>query len=144
MTNTTGQDLTASFKRTLTPLIVGYVVSIAARHGFHISDDQTASTITAGATMAYYVAVRYLETHSSSKFGWLLGAAKSPVYVDPPAVVTDDAGTHVVEAPEDASAVDEPVDTDPPAVDVPVVDQVLPLLPVTKPVRKSTQRPKKT
>ncbi len=94
-------DLAPSFIRTLVPLIVGYLVSLGARYGFDINDDQAASLITVGATYAYYVVVRYLETHSNSRFGWLLGSARTPTYVTPPAQVIDDGSSYTVEAPED-------------------------------------------
>lgn len=75
-------DLVSSFVRTLVPLVVGWVVSVAARHGWSINDDQAASAITALSAYAYYVLVRLLETRANSKAGWLLGVAKQPVYTE--------------------------------------------------------------
>lgn len=89
--------LRASFTRTLVPLIVGYVVSLAARHGWHINDDQAASTITAVGAYLYYAAARFLETHASSKFGWLLGDARQPVYpTATPLSAVQSSGSHVL------------------------------------------------
>lgn len=89
-------DLQASFIRTFVPLLVGVLVSWAARYGFEIDDDQAASALTAIFAFVFYAVVRYLETHRSSAFGWLLGSARQPTYVTPPAVVTDVDGERTV------------------------------------------------
>jgi hypothetical protein len=89
-------DMQASFIRTFVPLIVGVLVSFAARHGFDIDSDQAASALTAVFAFVFYAVVRYLETHRNSAFGWLLGSAKQPTYVSPPAVVVDADGERTV------------------------------------------------
>jgi len=75
-----------SVLRTVVPLIVGALITIGIKAGFNIDEASVTPAITALVTAIYYVVVRYLETHASSQFGWLLGLASQPVYVPP---VTD-------------------------------------------------------
>lgn len=88
---TTPMQLTPSLVRTLVPIIVGYLVSLAARHGWHLNDDNASALITAGVSFVYYAVVRVLEVHCNEQMGWLLGLAKAPAYspAEPPASAPD-------------------------------------------------------
>ena len=67
------------YVRTFVPIIVTYLAALLAHYGLSI-DDASLSTLVGGAVGgAYYVAVRYLESHQA-KWGWLLGAPHAPVY----------------------------------------------------------------
>lgn len=85
-------DLAPSFIRTLVPLIVGPLI---ARYGFDANDPTTAIMISAAASYLYYVISRVLELKAPT-LGYLLGVAKQPTYVSPPAVVSDEDGTRFV------------------------------------------------
>jgi len=73
-----------SLIRTIVPLIVGQILTWAAAQGIIDSTGQVSALLivilTTAFTTAYYTIARYLETFVSSKFGWLLGAAKAPNY----------------------------------------------------------------
>lgn len=74
-----------SLVRTVVPLIVGAVISFFITRGIPLDPEfETSLTIalTAGFTGIYYIAVRLFETYLSPKFGWLLGLAKQPVYIE--------------------------------------------------------------
>lgn len=105
-------DLGSSFIRTLEPMTVGLVTALLIRHGVHLDATATAllSQMVAG---GFYVGVRLVEHYVSPKFGWLLGLAKPPAYVEPPAVITDASGTRAVVPP----AVETDVDKIPEGVD---------------------------
>lgn len=85
-------DLAPSFIRTAVPLIVGPLI---ARYGFDVNDPTTALMISGVAGYLYYIIVRLLELKAPT-LGYLLGLAKQPTYVSPPAVITDEDGTRVV------------------------------------------------
>lgn len=73
--------LWASIVRTVTPVIVGYALSLFVLLGLEVGDELTLAlegVVTAVLTGAYYVIVRLLEVYVTPKFGWLLGLAKSP------------------------------------------------------------------
>lgn len=73
-----------SVVRTVVPYIVGAVISWFAMAGIEVDPDLKANltvAVTAGIGTLYYLAVRLLETYVAPKFGWLLGLAKSPVYL---------------------------------------------------------------
>lgn len=76
-------DLAVSIIRTIVPLIVGTVVTMLASRGINL-DDGTKSALQDAMvgvfTALYYAVVRFLEVKFSSKFGWLLGYAKTPTY----------------------------------------------------------------
>lgn len=78
--------LWASIVRTLTPLIVGYVITWVTGLGVAV-DDQFGPLLTvvvAGAISGlYYIVVRILETYVAPRIGWLLGLAKSPTSYTP-------------------------------------------------------------
>lgn len=90
--SSTGADLFASVIRTIVPLIVGPLI---ARFGFDPDDPGTTLWISAVASGIYYLVVRLLELKAPT-LGYLLGVAKQPTYVNPPAIVTDEEGTHTV------------------------------------------------
>jgi hypothetical protein len=77
-----------SLIRTWVPLLVGAVLTWLAReYDLVIDEDTTMSTITAATgivTGVYYAIVRLLEEKVAPGYGWLLGAAKKPVYTPPP------------------------------------------------------------
>jgi hypothetical protein len=78
--------LLTSIVRTVTPAIVGFVVSWFTSRG--ITPDPELETnlaliIALVATGLYYVLVRLLETYVTPRFGWLLGVAKSPAAYTP-------------------------------------------------------------
>jgi hypothetical protein len=93
MTDPTAGDLVksgasailASIVRTVVPLLVGLLVAGFSKIGVPVDDDSVAAVVnglvSAGVAAAYYVVARLLEVFASSKFGWLLGFAKAPVYV---------------------------------------------------------------
>lgn len=88
------KDLFVSQVRTATPQVFGLVAAWLLNR-FHVIDTDGALTLAFGFVLAqvYYFVVRILERVRSSKWGWLLGAAKAPVYpsgsvtVIPPATV---------------------------------------------------------
>lgn len=79
------RSLFDSIVRTFVPIIVGAVVGWFVTAGITLDPEfETALTLVVGAAFSgiYYVAVRVFETYVSPKFGWLLGLAKEPVYVE--------------------------------------------------------------
>jgi hypothetical protein len=73
-------DLALSLWRTCVPYIVAFLGVQAARLGVHIDNATVTSALTTGFGTAYYAAFRYLEAHAGTRWGWFLGAAKSPSY----------------------------------------------------------------
>lgn len=82
-------DLPPSFVRTAVPLIVG---PLAARYGFSADDPDQVMVLSGLLGWIYYVVVRVLELKAPT-LGYLLGVAKPPTYLSPPAVVIDEEGT---------------------------------------------------
>lgn len=77
--------LVDSVIRTFVPIIVGAVLSWFVTAEIPLDPEfEIALTVavTALLTALYYVAVRLFETYVSPKFGWLLGMAKAPEYLD--------------------------------------------------------------
>jgi len=78
----TPQEIKTSVIRTVTPMVVGFVVAILAARGiegdaeFKANLFATAQLLVSG---VYYVVVRFIEI-KYPKFGILLGVAKSPEY----------------------------------------------------------------
>ena len=74
-------DFVASVIRTVTALVVGSAITFAAKVGVQI--DSASATLIVGqlVTAAWYSAVRWLESRVDPRFGWLLGLAKAPTYV---------------------------------------------------------------
>lgn len=85
-------DLAPSFVRTAVPLIVG---PLLARYGFQADDPDVVMLLSAGLGWLYYVIVRLCELKAPT-LGYLLGIAKSPTYLSPPAVVIDEDGTRSI------------------------------------------------
>ncbi len=73
------EDLWYSIRRTVIPLVVGWLLAQAARYGFTIPEDALVGIIEPLFAGAYYVAVRWLEM-KFPKLGVLLGALKQPHY----------------------------------------------------------------
>ena len=98
---TNAVDLTPSFVRTAVPLIVG---PLLARYGFDADDPNVVMLLSAGLGWLYYVIVRLLE-QKAPNLGYLLGMAKQPTYVNPPATVMDEHGTrHIADDAEGGSS----------------------------------------
>lgn len=73
--------LGASVVRTVTPLLVGFVVVLLAKIGFQWTPSAEALLVAAQiVTAAYYFLVRLFEEYVSPKFGVLLGKVGSPEY----------------------------------------------------------------
>lgn len=91
----TASALWASIVRTIVPLIVGGVLSLAVAINVPLDPEfetLLAALLTALLTALYYVAVRLFETYISPKLGWLLGYAKSP-----DSYSEDTPGKHIAE-----------------------------------------------
>lgn len=77
-------SLVASFIRTYVPIIVTTIAAWLLSKGI-VVDEQATAGLVAGLSGiiggAYYALVRFLERRFP-QLGWLLGAAKQPVYVE--------------------------------------------------------------
>lgn len=95
-----------SFVRTIVPILVANVVALLTGFGLAL-DPEFQGSLTAVLTGAlaalYYIVVRVLEVYVTPKFGWLLGLARTPVYVksEEPIANTDIV---VIQQPADGSA----------------------------------------
>lgn len=79
--------------RTLVPMGVGVLATwLATRFGI-VFDEQASTGLTTFVTgvvsAVYYLVIKWAEKHFPQA-GWLLGYAKTPVYVDPSATVRVD------------------------------------------------------
>jgi hypothetical protein len=64
------------------PVIVGVLVALGVKAGYHVDPNgPVEAEVTTVVTGGYYAAVRWLEVHVNTKFGWLLGATGAPKYV---------------------------------------------------------------
>lgn len=93
------QQMTPGAVRTATPFIIGLLGSWLTRQGLNINDDLLAAVLVPVYGYSYYLVARFLEVYVSPRWKYILGlgiVGTPPVYVDPPAVVTDRAGTEVV------------------------------------------------
>lgn len=72
-------DTLLAVRRTLVPLLVGYVVSLLARQGLNVSDDMAAIALQGGITSLYYGALRWIEQRKPAA-GKLLGGEAAVVY----------------------------------------------------------------
>lgn len=71
-----------SIVRTVTPIVVGVLVTLLARVGFEWTPSPEAIIIvSAGVSSVWYVIVRLLETRGRDAWGWLLGLPSQPQYV---------------------------------------------------------------
>ena len=74
-------NLAISVIRTWVPIIVGVILTFAAKAGFNIDSEALTIVITGIITGMYYLVVRFAETHFGSSWGWLLGKASRPAYL---------------------------------------------------------------
>lgn len=72
-------NLLVSLRRTLVPVLVGFLLSQAARVGFDIPAEQLTGVLEALVTGSYYAVVRIAEQYAPA-LGILLGASKQPRY----------------------------------------------------------------
>jgi hypothetical protein len=72
-------NLLVSLRRTLVPVLVGFLLSQAARAGFDIPAEQLTGVLEALVTGSYYAVVRIAEQYAPA-LGILLGASKQPRY----------------------------------------------------------------
>lgn len=72
-------DLSASVLRTLTPIVVGWALALAAKVGLHLSPDLLTSLLSPVIASLYYVAVRVVEQRVPAA-GWLLGKPTVPTH----------------------------------------------------------------
>lgn len=92
-------SLLPSIVRTVVPWAVGLLILWLTRIGVTVEEGTLTTLVTAVVSAAYgvgyYLLVRVLETFASSRFGWLLGWAKLPIYVKPLPVAVEGAGVRV-------------------------------------------------
>jgi len=69
-----------SVVRTFVPAIVGAVITVLTKIGADVSSQSLELLIGSIVTTAYYTMVRVLETKVTPRFGWLLGAPRTPTY----------------------------------------------------------------
>ncbi len=75
-----------SLVRTFVPIVVGAVIGWFVTAGIELDagfEPALVIAVTAAFQGVYYLAVRLFEKYVSPKFGWLLGVAKTPIYVAP-------------------------------------------------------------
>lgn len=71
-----------SIVRTVTPMIVGLLVTLAARAGFEWEPTPEVTAIVSTLVGAlWYAVIRILETRGAAAWGKLLGSTSQPVYV---------------------------------------------------------------
>lgn len=73
------KDLEISLRRTLVPIVVGFLLSQAARAGLNLPADQLTGVVEALITGVYYSALRIVEMRWP-QVGILLGALRQPRY----------------------------------------------------------------
>jgi hypothetical protein len=77
------ESIGPSVIRTVSALIVGWLLSLPIQNWLDISADKWEMLVTAVVSAVYYAVVRYLETHVSPKFSFLLASNKQPgTYVE--------------------------------------------------------------
>ncbi|MEU8968948.1 hypothetical protein AB0D11_06670 [Streptomyces monashensis] len=76
-------NLYASLLRTGVPAAVGWLVSVALRHGLDLDATAVSGVLTPIVIFGYYGTFRLAEEHVSPRFGWLLGYARPPKYEGP-------------------------------------------------------------
>lgn len=94
------KDYLTSIVRTIVPVTMGAILTWLAAHNIVIDgifQDNLRLLLELVITGAYYALVRGFEHYVSPKFGWLLGIAKAPNYVEEPAVTK-------METPDPATA----------------------------------------
>lgn len=79
---TKARELAPSVVRTVTPYVVGAIVTLLGKLGFDWSPTPEELVLVTGVVSAlYYGLVRILETRGSQAWGWLLGVPKPPIYI---------------------------------------------------------------
>lgn len=73
-------DFLVSLIRTYTPIVAGYLVSLALSAGFQVDSAQAETLLTGASIAGYYALVRYLERKWPA-VGWLLGSPRKPTYL---------------------------------------------------------------
>lgn len=95
-------DLAKAHVRTIVPILVGLVITLALKSGVDLHG--YAPEITSAVTAVYYSGARLAEHYLSPKFGWLLGVAAAPRYTaSAPAKTTTSTGTHSITITADTS-----------------------------------------
>ncbi len=75
------RELGPSIVRTVTPYVVGALVTLAGKAGFDWQPSAEEQVLVTGAVGAvFYAIVRILETRGSQAWGWALGLPKAPTY----------------------------------------------------------------
>lgn len=95
-------NLVTSLIRTIVPALAGWLIGWGAQRGLAIEATQLTYILNIAAMALYYGTARVLEERVRPWFGWLLGRAKQPVYVNPPALVRDQGGSQLVEKAGDS------------------------------------------
>lgn len=88
--------LTPSLVRTLVPFVAGLIGTwLVDRFALEVDTATIGGLLVAGIGYIYYVVARFLEVYGSTKWGYILGFRKLPVYADPPqTVVVPEQGQH--------------------------------------------------
>lgn len=73
------EDLILSLRRTLVPIVVGFLLAQAVRAGFDIPAEELTGVVEAIITGLYYTVVRFFELRFPAA-GIMLGAMKTPTY----------------------------------------------------------------
>jgi len=75
----TESEILTGVKRTVVPLIAGFIVTLIARAGFSIPDDTIVVGLQALITTLYYGAIRVIEQRKPAA-GILIGGKAEPTY----------------------------------------------------------------
>ena len=79
--------LATSFVRTFTPAVVALALSLLGRKVDIIDKESLNGFVGLALFAVWYAVPRLLEEKVDRRFGWMLGKAAKPVYVDPQAAV---------------------------------------------------------
>lgn len=79
MTSDQKRDLEVSIRRTIVPVVAGFLLAQAARVGLSIPESDLVGVLEAIVTGVYYTAIRLLEVRFP-QVGILLGALSAPRY----------------------------------------------------------------
>jgi hypothetical protein len=69
-----------SVKRTVVPLLVGYIITVLARAGFELDEGTITVVLQAGITSAYYGILRYIEQLKPAAGVLIGGKVTPPIY----------------------------------------------------------------
>jgi hypothetical protein len=84
-------SLLPSLIRTVVPLLVGILITWAAKAGLNLAEGDVTALLTALITAVYYATVRLIEQKFPAA-GWLLGYPAAPTYGKPATPDAPDAG----------------------------------------------------